>query len=266
MEIVVRGMNFDIKRMLILIIGIFALIYSCADLKRDNALDPKNPQATMELKIVAEAFVNDSTGFPYSAIALNALTEIDGMENLSDELLVLEYHVEHESWNDPLEAPGCLDRYHKYVPQPEQRGIPDVFFNGRSRRVQGATSEKVRERYLAAMTSLFDQRSRFRLVGDKVIADNQVQLDLQIARMGKQSENDLIVQVVIAEDLTNVGHNLVVRKILSPVIFSKIDGGEVKSLSFHEAVSDVKDQSNLFAVVMIQKSDESLEILQVEKF
>ena len=243
-----------------------ALFFSCADLDRDNLLDPKNPHSSVQRKNLVEIFVNDSTGYPFSQYALTALDEIREMESYADNLLVLEYHVENENWNDLYEQTGCLARYHKYVPETATRGIPDAFFNGAGNRVQGASSEKVKDRYLKELAAFVDQEAHFHIVAEKTMENNEVQLAMQIARLGNQGASDLILQAIIVEDPDVGNHQLVARKILSPIVISGFDAGEVKFFSLQTSLNDDFDLTRIFVVVFLQQADSEMEIFQAEKF
>ncbi|NOZ60400.1 MAG: hypothetical protein GXO74_01835 [Calditrichaeota bacterium] len=254
-------------RLLWRIIFLTAVFFSfCADLDRDNVLDPKNSSSRVPRKNLVEVFVNDSTGYPYSHYALDALDDIRSRNSFSDNLLILEYHVENENWNDLYEQSDCLTRYHKYVPDPAERGIPDAFFNGAANRVQGASSDYVKNRYLEQLAELTEQDAYFQIVGEKTIENNLFRLNLQIAKLGSRSESDLILQAVIIEDKGVARHRAVVRKILSAVTISEINAGEVKSFSFEATLANDEDPSQTFAVVFIQKSDAGREVFQAEKF
>ncbi len=241
-------------------------VFSCADLERDNILDPKNPNSKVERINLAEIFVNDSTGYPYCEHALQALDEIRDMEQYNDNLLVLEYHVESEKWNDPFEIEGALQRYHRYVADPTSRGIPDVFFNGAENRVQGATSENVKNRYLETLGNFTETDAFFRLEGVKTIENDELQLDLQVARLGDRDAKDVLLQAIIIENLGVPLHRSVVRKILSPITISELTGGTVRSFTFSSPLPEETDPSRIFVVVFIQKNDVGWEVFQAKKF
>jgi len=55
---------------------LLVLLFQCGKLDRNNPLDPKNPGADLERTILAELFVNDSTGYEYCNYALDAMEKL----------------------------------------------------------------------------------------------------------------------------------------------------------------------------------------------
>ncbi|UCE06986.1 MAG: hypothetical protein JSW07_02805, partial [bacterium] len=132
-------------RKLFLFIILCWFIFDCGDLDRDNPLDPKNPNSSVERAILVELFVNDSTGFEYCSYALDALERLAQREEFKDNLFVLEYHLINRThnWNDSYALDEFNQRYYQYVPNLNERGIPDAMFNGLVSRVQGASLENI---------------------------------------------------------------------------------------------------------------------------
>ena len=138
-------------RKLFLFIILCLFIFGCGGLDRDNPLDPKNPNSSVERAILVELFVNDSTGFDYCNYALDAIERLARREEFKDNLYVLEYHLTNRTsnWNDVYALDEFNQRYYQYVPNLNERGIPDAMFNGLVKRVQGASLENIENRYFA---------------------------------------------------------------------------------------------------------------------
>ena len=78
-------------RKLVLFIILCLFIFDCGDLDRDNPLDPKNPNSSVDRVVLVELFVNDSTGFEYCNYALDALERLAQREEFKDKLFILEF-------------------------------------------------------------------------------------------------------------------------------------------------------------------------------
>ncbi|OQX95081.1 hypothetical protein B6I21_07240, partial [candidate division KSB1 bacterium 4572_119] len=217
---------------ILMILFLLPLFIMCGDIDRDNALDPKNPNSKIDQLILVELFVNDSSGFDYCQHALEAIENIKSRNDYSDEICVLEYHVENAGWNDQYSLEECKSRYHEYVPLPTERGIPDAFFNGLINRVQGASPENIEHRYLSALEDLRNKESLFRFEAEKNVTGESFSLDVKIARLGGYGINDLELQVVVFEDIGTLGHRYVVRKIFHEQAIDSMNQGDVKSFSF----------------------------------
>ncbi len=256
-------------RPIFLVIWLSLLWLSCADLDRDNPLDPKNAGSRVDQAILAEIFVNDSTGYDYCNYALEAIEQISQQSEFRQTLLVLEYHIINKASqrNDPYALEACNQRYYEYVPNSSERGIPDAMFNGRATRVQGASREQVAQRYAAAIRSLLGQESYFGIEGSRKIINNAVQLQFSVARYGSHWEGELTVLVVFYEDLRTARYRYVVRKILPWQTITSMKRGTVRSFTLSEALYQFPHPENTFALVILQGKDHpAKEIYQVAKF
>ena len=244
------------------------LIY-CADLDRDNPLDPKNPGSSVNRAILVELFVNDSTGFEYCNYALDAIEQLAQREDYRDKLFVLEYHLTNHNanWNDIYASDEFNQRYYEYVPRTSERGIPDAMFNGSVDRVQGASREKIDERYTNVAQALIGQESFFRIDAEKNISNNNMLLDVVVARYGRSAAKDIDLNVILYEDLKAPRHRFVVRKIFQKQSIPFINRGEMKSCQFSEPLPAVEDIDNLYALIFLQhQTGSNKEVFQVAKF
>lgn len=255
------------KQFILKILAVFMLALACADLERDNVLDPLNPRSFTERAVVVELFVNDSTGFEYCDYAIETIEEISLRDENEEKLFVLEYHLTNTGWNDKFALNECNQRYHEYIPTTGQRGIPDAFFNGLSQRVQGASEENVYSRYSAVVDQFIDDKGYFIVEGVKEIVNNSLNLEVTIARLGNSEKKNLTVNVVAFEDLGNMGQRYVVRKIFPRQSISSFDSGQVKNFNFSATVSNVQNFDQLYVLVFVQdQNSASREIYQAAKF
>lgn len=249
---------------------VLCLIYiQCGDLDRNNPLDPKNPGSQVERGILVEIFVNDGTGFEYCNYALDAIEKLSGREEYKNNLLILEYHLTNRqaNWYDDYAKDEFNERYYEYAPLTSQRGIPDAMFNGLMQRVQGASLEKVEDRYLEAAQKFLGTRAFFRIEADKKIFDNNITLDIVVARLGRTDAVDVDLCVVLYEDLGLPRHRFVVRKILQRQTIPAIKHGKIQSFSFSDQLPRVENNNQLYALVFLQElRGSSKEVYQAAKF
>ncbi len=255
------------KKVILVFLILITILYFCGDLERDNPLDPKNKSSFTEQKILVELFVNDSTGFDYSKYALEKIEEIEQRASYQDKLLVLEYHIKTNQWNDPLSSNANYERYRSYVPNSSERGVPDAFFNGIDNRVQGASEQNIESRYLAVIDELLGKKSYFRIEADKIVDGNSVEITVQLARLGSTAKDNIHLNAVVYEDLNRSGHRFVVRKIFQNHSINNIKPGQVETFSFSGNVSNVSDPDALYALVFVQdQSQSNLHVYQVARF
>lgn len=265
------GLNFreeKLKKFFYLFLLFFLLFY-CGDLDRDNPLDPKNPNSSVDRSILAEIFVNDSTGFEYCNYTLDAIEQLALREEYKDHLYILEYHLTNRTndWNDLYAQDEFNQRYYSYIPTSNQRGIPDAMFNGLTKRVQGASLENINNNYVIAVDALLGQKGYFRIDAEKQIANNSIQLDVVVARHGSSGEEDIDLNVVLYEDLDTPRHRFVVRKIFQKQTIPSIKQGEIKSFRFVEQLPEVQNINRLFCLVFLQNQyDSNKEVYQVARF
>jgi len=245
------------------------LFLDCADLDRDNPLDPKNPNASVAKAILVELFMNDSTGFEYCNYAVAAMERLAQRAEFKNKLYVLEYHLINrtQGWNDIYARDEFNQRYYQYVPSVNERGIPDAMFNGLIKRVQGASLENIDNRFAEAADQLLGQSCFFYIEAEKQISNNSMQLEVTIAMYGKSNEENLDLNVILYEDLGTSRYHFVARKVFQKQTIPKFKHGEIKSFNFSEQLPQVNNINNLFVLVFLQAQQSSTkEVLQVVRF
>ena len=241
---------------------------SCADLERDNSLDPKNSNSYVDRKVLVELFVNDASGYDYCYQALKTIEQISERDDFNNKLLILEYHVKIEGYNDPNSLLACYEKYKEYVPTQSERGIPDAFFNGKIVRVQGATIPDVVEaRYLSVLEGLTGEKGYYRMEANKSIVGNFIDLDIRLAKLGSQSKKNISINAVLYEDLGVQNHRFVVRHIFQQKLINFINSGEIKAFNFSAQLSNVQNMNSIYTLVFVQNQNANTkEVYQVEKF
>jgi len=246
---------------------LLALLVSCADLERDNMLDPQNPQSVTERVILVELFVNDSTGYDYCEYAVESMEQICLREENAGKIIALEYHVTKAGWNDALALNEANQRYHEYVPTTDKRGIPDAFFNGLEVRVQGASEENIYNRYSDAVDQLLGDSGYFLIEAEKTTTGTVIDLDVTIARLGNSDKTDLSVNAIVYENRETPGQRFIVKKILPRQIISRFDSGQVKNFSFSAVMSPNDTMERMKVAVFLQDQGSSNRaIYQVAQF
>jgi len=248
------------QRPRIWIAGLALLFCACDELARDNPLDPGNPRSERRRVILIEAFVNEATPFsPFAAAALDSLANVFS----TDALIIAEHHLPSTSFVDQNALAESLERYANLTAV--NRGVPDVFFNGSSTRVQGASSmQTALARYRDTIDRIAGAVSHFTIEADKKTSGARIDLDVTIARLGDREFSQFSVCAVIWEDLGTSHRHRVVRKVVAHQIFNSIAPGEKKVMSFSAQVPVALDPGRLSAAVFVEQNTSSgREILQV---
>ena len=254
------------KKICLLILLLSILYLHCDDLDRNNILDPKNPNSFLDRTILAEIFINDSTGYEFTEYALTALNNISQKDEYKEKIFIIEYHLANDGWNDLFANFEFNQRYYEYVPNSSDRWLPDVMFNGLLDRVQGASVESIESRYLSSINKLTGDKSYFGFETEAQISGNNINLDVSVIRYGSDSKSDCTLNVVIYEDIGTNNHRHVVRKILQRQTINNIKPGESKSFSFYEQIPEVQNINNLHFLIFIQDTKKSnKEVYQVIK-
>lgn len=229
----------------------------CTDLKRDNPLDPANPESERSRIVLVEAFVNEST--PFTPFTLSALDEI-AAQTSREQTLILQYHLPSANYADDLATAVAKTRYDFYVTQ--DQAVPDVFFNGLRQRIQGAASQSTAlKRYQTVLAREREATSHFTIEAKQQVAGGTLSVQVRLARLGETAFTDFFVQAVAYEDIGTAGHHFVVRAVLPAESVRRLDAGEIAEIDFTAAVDTEVNPQSWQAVVFIQQSS-SKEIMQ----
>ncbi len=172
----------------------------CSELERSNPLDPKNPNSQMPRQVLIEAFVNDIGGNSMEAAQA-------GLERLArtypaDRFILLEHHIQKTASVDSLALPASWNRYQWLVPQPAAQAIPDVFFDGLSGRVQGAsTADAAFARYSQAIDLCLQRPAKLLIEATAVLEGKQLHLKAKLARLGSEAAEDVLVYLALTSEV-----------------------------------------------------------------
>ena len=236
------------------ILASFITLAGCGDLERTNPLDPKNPNSQRARVVLVEAFVNQSGGAPIEA-ALAGLARLD--REFGDRTLIyLEHHIQKTADTDPWAIEESLTRYRRYVPQPSEQGIPDVFFDGHGR-VQGASDADVAyQRYRAELERMAASPSKMTIEARATLEDGQMRVNVRIARLGSSDADDVIITLAIAQEVNGAR---IVRALVPMDPLGTLAAGTVEALEKIIPWDDEWQESKL-SVVAIAQNSRSLQV------
>jgi hypothetical protein len=244
---------------------IIILFYACDDIARDNLLDPQNPSSYRSQIIAIEAFVNTCDSLPYS-YNQDMLIALHGLENEYDnKITIVEYHRNtgvNQEYIDQYHLPEAENLYEKYIDiYGGPKGVPDVFFNVRNR-VQGVYNlADTEERLEKELQSLLNENSYFTIEPEITKRDNEIDINVTIARLGSKNARDIKVKVIIIERMYGQYIMRVVRKILVSSTIDLLAHGGTKEVHFDPVPMDDQWGSDLEVVCNVISEDE-LDIYQ----
>lgn len=205
----------------------FCLLWiSCGGIPRDNVLDPENPDSMAPHKVMIEAFVNTDNLSMVNEYALLALDSLAMLYN--DRIVIAEYHRNTAKYEDPYHAEKNELLYQNYVSQfDDVKGVPDIYINGTSQRVQGASSasfslfrleEALAEEILKNTYFVFDVKYARQ--------GSFVQPDVWLGRLGTQNMNNILVKAIIVSHVSTPYLQRVVHAVVESQVIPYIAHGE----------------------------------------
>lgn len=222
------------------------LVIGCEDIPRDNLLDPKNEDGYTESVVLIEAFVNLSAEIlvDYNLWAVDGLDQVQ--TRFGEQVIIVEYHRNVSGYIDPFTdtTKYVFKELHEEYTANEliPMGVPDIFINGLSARVSGASSiENVASQVISEVLDPVDQKNYFRIEPDVVVGlNNSLQVNCLIAALGNQTFSDLKVRLIFLKSysgpphtdrvaidmiksdfLPHIGKGEIIEKSFSPVTFSE---------------------------------------------
>lgn len=205
-------------------------IIGCQDIPRDNLLDPKNDSSYQASTLLLEAFVNTTAADNYNLWALQALDSIK--ELYGKRVVIAEYHRD----SSPYASPVFENLYDKYVDNSTDiiKGVPDIFLNGVSARVQGASAAaSVVSRLNAFLSDWVVRNNYFTLEAEDVKwDDSEISAACRIARLGSEPAEDILLKMIALKQVNSGQLKRVALGIEKSVVISKIEAGEIKTEDF----------------------------------
>jgi hypothetical protein len=225
-------------------------LIGCGDLPRDNVLDPQNPNSYQESTILLEAFINTANPYDYNRWALQALDSI--RQQYRSDIIIAEYHRDTQQYADPYSNSIFELLYEKYVAHsdPAIKGVPDIFINGISQRVQGASGvSAVMSRLNAILSDMIIVNSYFTLEpGNIHVSDSEISATCKIARLGNQSAEDLLLRLIAVHAYNSGELKRVVTNLVKSDIISRLNAGEIKTVVFDAVPISIRPSALIFSL------------------
>ena len=236
------------------------LLPACKDISRDNPLDPKNPAAYQPHTVSIEVFINTNDSIPYN-YNFEMLAALDQIKQKYDShVSLVEYHRNVQDYEDPDHSVENEALYTKYVDsfKPGTKGVPDVFINGTTSRVQGAydAGGTTLFRLEQALGPLLVQNSGIAIEPELGYSGNSVIIAARIGVLGETVAGKIIVRTILISDGNDVFHQRVAKKILRSSVSPWMVGGEVRKFEIgtitisgdgpHRLVFQVVPEDELF--------------------
>jgi hypothetical protein len=208
-------------------------LYGCTDIPRDNPLDPKNKHSIRPQVVALDVFVNTDNDFEYNQFMLSALNQLQ--QKYAGQITIAEYHRNTISNSDSFYVQENEFLYNTYINAyaPNSKGVPDVFLNGITSRVQGAsTVSAALTRLELALQPLLLQNSFFTLEPQVEHSADQLNITVKLARLGSESVDDILLKAILTEKIDDQYLQRVVRHILISDIIPQLSAGEIKTIKF----------------------------------
>lgn len=214
------------------------LLVACSDIPRDNILDPGNPNSFKSSIVLLEAFVNTNNPFSYNEWALQALDSIKLFYGAK--IVIAEYHRDTSQYPDLYSyrnEPDIFELlYEKYVENSSSnlKGVPDIFINGTTQRVQGASSvSSVINRLNSILSELVILNNQFTLEpGSIKVNASELTASCKLARLGSQSAEDLLLKMILVQRVNLQELKRVVIDLKKSNVISRLAAGEIITINF----------------------------------
>jgi hypothetical protein len=237
------------------IITFLLIPIGCSDIPRDNPLDPKNPDSIRPRIVALDAFVNTSNAYSFNEYILEALDQMKG--KYASQITIAEYHRTVSGNEDSLHLVENEFLYDTYIEAyaPGSKGVPDVFFNGISSRIQGASSvASAVLRLEETLQSLLLQNGFFTIEPEVEKSGSYLNLSVKLARLGPDPAENILLKVILTERMDDLLLKRVVRKIIKSDIVPSLAAGEVKTLDFERI--DILPESRYVLIFNVTSENE----------
>lgn len=238
------------KSIFSIFIGALLLFIVCKDIPRDNLLDPQNPNSYQSSTILLEAFVNTNNPFNYNQWALQALDSIKAIYGYN--VLIAEYHRNTSQYMDPYFKPIFEPLYEKYVGNSSSlvKGVPDIFINGITQRVQGASSvSNVVFRLNSILSDMVILNNHFTLEPAEInMNGSELTASCKIAQLGNQRAENLLLKLILIQEVNLQELKRVVSELKKSTVISQLEAGEIKTIKFDPILISQRPDRVIFSL------------------
>jgi len=257
-----------------ILIGAGLLLLNCSDLDRDNLLDPKNMASRTAQKIMIEAFVNINSNPdvpeppPVNQFMIEALDSLQSM--YADQIVIAEYHRTTGSQKEYTDAyhreeNSILYQLYLNTLHSDQKGTPDVFFNGTEHRLRGA-SDKISafSRLQEILLYQLSVNSSLSIEIGWTDNGNKIVPKITLARLGGTSIEDILVKCVLTTDFNADYLRRVVRKSNKSNIIPLLEVSEMMTVTLPEMDIDRNLENRLIAMITTEDETIILQTVSIE--
>ncbi len=225
--------------------------WGCQDIPRDNVLDPRNPDSYSPSVVLVEAFVNTTHPSEFNPWALQALGRLN--ETYGNEVIVVEYHRDLPDFPDPWSNSVYNSLYETYLDAlpGAVKGIPDIFIDGISGRVQGASNvDNVLNRLTSQLSHKVTRENYFTIKpGDLRITSATMIPSCKIARLGNNSISNIMVKLLLLTSETPGQSPRIAMDLKKSTKIPLLEPGEIREVEFSLIVFRIKPKAIVFSVV-----------------
>jgi len=213
-------------------------------------------ESTSERAVMIELFASSWCGW---CDMVEPILEQLAKEYSPTQVILLEEHI----WESDYYNMEAENRYYWYpLGGDDDRGIPDVLFNGLNQRIVGAKYGTY-ENYKKAIESERAKETKIYVSAFKKIKYSKIIVSGSIKNVSSSPLSRIIINGMIFEDRGETGLQYLVLDILKGKEINLIATDETVSFSFTSEELDCEDINNVHGVIFVQAfKDPGREILQ----
>jgi len=237
---------------------IACLLAGCIPVMPDTEDGESGPivESTSERAVMIELFASSWCGW---CDMVEPILEQLAKEYSPTQVILLEEHI----WESDYYNMEAENRYYWYpLGDDDDRGIPDVLFNGLNQRIEGAKYGTY-ENYKKAIESERAKETKIYISASKKIKYSTITISGNIKNVSSSPLSSIIINGMIFEDRGEVGLRYLVLDIFKGKKINLIAADEIVSFSFTSEELNCEDIDNVHGVILIQAfEDPGREILQ----
>jgi len=238
-------------------VWLLLLLLGCADIPRDNLLDPANESGYTEPVVLIEAFVNTAPENPYIQYSQWALDGIGTLEDLyGDRIVIAEYHRDVAGYDDKENTDLTSQKFtqiqDRYIDatDPVPRGIPDVFLNGKVHRISGAAnSASISDEAAPVLDKIISEKNYYLIQPLITIDETSLGISCRVAALGNRSATNLKMRLIFIKesDQAYLRHLALDVSDLKPI--DDLKKGQYVEVSFEALPKDQNVDYIIFALL-----------------
>jgi len=214
-------------------------------------------ESTSERTVMIELFASSWCGW---CDMVEPILEQLAKEYIPTQVLLLEEHI----WESDYFNMETENRYYWYpLGDDDDRGIPDVLFNGLNQRIIGGGENGTYENYKKAIESERAKETKIYVSASKKIKYSKITISGSIKNLRSSPLSRIIINGMIFKDRGETGLQYLVLDILKEKEINLFAADEMVSFSFTSEELDCEDINNVHGVIFVQAfEDPGREILQ----